>query len=98
MISAEEKKIIQKNKKTIEKAKKFFHDEKETSCMLAGRWQCEKDYEDILDYKKNIQNRADDFDVEIVKMKKRPFGYTFKVDHLTFEAKFGRKITLTLVQ
>jgi hypothetical protein len=48
---------------------------------LASRWMDESQYEDINDYKKNLQKFVDDnnLGVTITKMLKRPFGCEFTV-------------------
>ena len=43
---------------------------------LYERWQDEKEYEDIEDYLKAIQNKAP----EAFKIHKRPFGFTAKCE------------------
>ena len=49
----------------------------DTLSMLRARWQDEKQYEDIVDYKKHLEKNYPF--LNIVKMQKRPFGFIFKV-------------------
>lgn len=61
---------------------------------LAERWTCERDYEDINDYLKVIQESIP----EAVKIHKRPFGVTCKCDdgNIRIEARCsGGNLTLT---
>lgn len=43
-------------------------------CYLYERWQDEKEYENIEDYKKNLQELL--VSHTIIRMTKRPFGFT----------------------
>ncbi len=69
------------------RAKAFFEDAQvqQTLGMLWGRWQDEKQYEDINDYKTPFLEAASDYGVTIVKMNKRPFGFNFTADGQTFQ-------------
>jgi len=62
-----------------ETAGKFFNDSLDRMAYLASRWMDEAQYEDINDYKKNLQKFSDDngLGVTITKMVKRPFGCEF---------------------
>jgi hypothetical protein len=46
---------------------------------LAGRWADEKEYEDIAEYQKNLQELANKYGIKILSMTKRPFGFIFVV-------------------
>jgi hypothetical protein len=60
-------------------ASKFFDDSHELMSILYSRWQDEKEYEDIADYGKVISEKVDAIGGTFVKMKKRPFGFTYKL-------------------
>jgi hypothetical protein len=45
---------------------------------LYGRWQDERQYEDIEDYRKAVEVKAPY--VKIIKMSKRPFGFIFEAE------------------
>ena len=48
---------------------------------MAMRWQDEKDYEDIEDYKARILTELPK-EMHLIKMTKRPFGFQFRMlDH-----------------
>ena len=47
---------------------------------LYGRWMDESEYEDIGEYKKVLQKVADDYDVQVTKMVKKPFSFHFTAD------------------
>lgn len=51
-----------------------------TIANLTGRWNDEKEFEDINDYKAVLQKVLDKFDVSIIKMHKRPFGCTVLIN------------------
>ena len=55
----------------------FFEDTHELLVNLYGRWQDEKEYEDITSYAKPIFPAAMEHGVRILKMTKRPFGLQF---------------------
>jgi hypothetical protein len=57
-------------------AKNFFYKSLDHMAYLASRWWDESEYENINDYKKNIQKFSDDnaLGVTITKMLKHPFG------------------------
>lgn len=67
-------------------AKNFFYKSLDHMGYLASRWQDESQYEDINDYKKNLQEFAhrNDLPVTITKMLKRPFGCEFTVGTESF--------------
>lgn len=59
---------------------KKFNDDRTVGQMLvnlAERWLDEKEYEDIREYQKVIQTKADAFGITLTGMTKRPFGCTF---------------------
>ena len=58
----------------------FFNDTEALMGDLYGRWQDEKEYEDINDYKVPFERAAKKWGITIVKMKKSPFGMHFTVD------------------
>ena len=60
-------------------AAKFFMKVADTVTSLYERWLDEKEYEDINDYKAPIEAIAKKFDVQILKMTKRPFGFQFRL-------------------
>lgn len=63
------------------KAEKFFNDSYDHVAMLAGRWADEKGYEDINDYKKNLQNSySKSHGIVIKDMLTSPFGLTWFVN------------------
>jgi hypothetical protein len=65
-------------------ASAFFESVADLTVRLYERWLDEKDYEDINDYLPLIAQAGEEFDVSIVKMTKRPFGFHFNVDSRTF--------------
>jgi hypothetical protein len=81
------------NAKTIEAktavkttALAFFDEVYETLSDLYGRWQDEKEYEDIEDYRAPFVEVAKKHGVRIVKMTKRPFGFVFSTELGTYTA------------
>lgn len=60
----------------------FFHKALDRMGYLASRWMDESQYEDINDYKANLQKFIDEnnLGVTITKMSKRPFGCEFTVN------------------
>lgn len=46
--------------------------------QLYERWQCEKNHEDINDYKEAIRKNVSAINAEITDMTKRPFGVKFR--------------------
>jgi hypothetical protein len=72
--------MIQHSQKAID----LFHSVAQTVANLGGRWQDEKEYENIEDYKKALEPRATPFGATITKMSKRPFGFDFTVEGGTY--------------
>lgn len=68
----------------------FYEKAQPTMEYLAGRWQDEREYEDIADYAKPLQKLAKAAGVEIVKMTKRPFGCIFTVGGKRFALTIGK--------
>lgn len=60
-------------------AVKFVNDVEAPLTNLWGRWQDEKEYEDIKDYALPLKSVADAAGVEVIKMTKSPFGCHFRV-------------------
>ena len=60
---------------------------------LYGRWLDEQGLEDIKEYAKVIQVELDKYGFKIVVMKKKPFGFTFKINDM--EAIYQLTITTT---
>ncbi len=60
---------------------------------LYGRWLDEQGLEDIKEYAKVIQVELDKYGFNIVVMKKKPFGFTFKINDT--EAIYQLTITTT---
>ncbi len=60
-------------------ALKFYHDIEELVANLWCRWQDEKAYEDIADYGKVIAKEVEAIGGVFGAMKKRPFGFTYKL-------------------
>lgn len=65
-------------------ASNFFDASCERMQLLAFRWRDEAGYENIADYKANLQVIADQHGVTITKMTRRPFGCEFTVDGRTY--------------
>lgn len=67
-------------------AKNFFYKSLDRMGYLASRWMDESQYEDINDYKANLQKFVDEnnLGVTITKMLKRPFGCEFTAGSDTF--------------
>ena len=86
---------VKKGKMTTEertkKAKKFFNETAPFVECLAFRWDNEKEYEDINDYKTALQKKGKEFGVKILKMTKRPFGFTWKLGKATYKTKTTSK-------
>ena len=64
----------------------FFNVALDRMGYLASRWMDESQYEDINDYKQNLQKFIDDnkLGVVVTKMFKHPFGCEFTVDGQRF--------------
>lgn len=75
------------NEKASTQAAKFFDANHKFLVELWARWQDEHEYENINDYSVPIQREADKFGITIVKMHKRPFGFSFKVNEAGHEHK-----------
>jgi hypothetical protein len=63
-------------------------------CYLSGRWNDEKEYEDIEDYKARIETELSDLKVEgfkIAAMKKRPFGFKAEYKGATYVFTMGAR-------
>ena len=60
---------------------------------LYGRWLDEQGLEDIKEYAKVIQVKLDKYGFTIVVMKKKPFGFTFKINET--EATYQLSISST---
>lgn len=71
-------KLIQKGFPS-QQAIKFTKDVEITMEYLYSRWQDEKKYEDIKDYKIPVDEIAKKHGVTVIKMTKKPFGFTFTV-------------------
>lgn len=71
---------------TTAEALKFYNDAEEQMTYLAGRWQDEKDYEDLNDYMKPLQLIAERAGVELISMTSSPFGVNFRVGDRRFHA------------
>lgn len=56
----------------------FFDGQQSFICYLYARWQDEKEYEDIEEYKSAIQMKMPEGFL-ITKMTKRPFGFEFTI-------------------
>lgn len=63
---------------TLEKINNFLDSSEQLMSNLYGRWQDEKEHEDINDYKAPIEKNLPSGFV-ITKMNKRPFGFNFTV-------------------
>lgn len=61
-------------------AGKVFDKLQQTVMNLFERWLDEKEYEDIKDYGKVIAPLLKKHKAKLVKMSKRPFGFTFTVE------------------
>ena len=68
-------------------ASDFFEDIKDHGFNLYCRWQDEKEYEDIEDYRKAFIKAATEHAVEIGKMTKRPFGFEFFAEDKKYKFK-----------
>lgn len=64
---------------TTDAINKMFNDNACETLMFAlyDRWQNEKEYEDIKDYLKLVNEFLKTHKMEAVKMNKRPFGFNF---------------------
>jgi hypothetical protein len=51
-----------------------------TMLNLVSRWLDESEYEDIADYAKIINKELEQYNLVVLKMSKRPFGFTFVVN------------------
>jgi len=78
--------MSEEQRKTV--AKQFFNSMSTLIENLASRWQDEKQYEDIADYKKVIDKAAKKFSgVKVTEMTKRPFGFFFTLAGCTYQVK-----------
>ena len=68
-----------------QKAVNFYNDAESTISYLAQRWSDEKEYENIDDYKKPLEEMAEKSGVKIQKMIKKPFGCLFSVENQEFQ-------------
>ena len=66
------------SKEDIKRINDMFNDVSDFVENLASRWQHEKEYEDIAEYQKVIQQLLPKGFV-ITAMTKRPFGFKFKI-------------------
>jgi len=76
---------VPKPNEPSQRASDFFSAIEKKMAYLYGRWQDEKEYEDIKDYQLPLNPIAEQFGVTITKMNKRPFGFIFKVDGRTYK-------------
>lgn len=67
------------------KAEQYFEAAYQTLNYLAQRWQDEREYENIQEYKDLLQKMANRFGVTVTRMTKRPFGCEFEVDSRTYQ-------------
>lgn len=81
----------QQAKERAEKALKLFNSLQSIMVYLYGRWQDEKEYEDIKDYGVNIKKEVEAVGGEFIKMNKKPFGFTFKLADATYQIKVTSK-------
>jgi hypothetical protein len=65
----------------------FLNEITETMSYLYGRWQDEKEYEDINDYQKPLKSLLEKHNVTIVKMTKRPFGFRMIMEGKSWDVK-----------
>lgn len=64
----------------LDNLKLFFDEVKDTFQYLAGRWEDEKEHEDIGEYLPPLQVIAKKHNVKIQFMRKKPFGFVFICD------------------
>lgn len=76
-----------------QRAQKFWDDCFDTVTSLHVRWLSECQYEDIADYAAPLKSIVERHSgVTIVKMNKRPFGFTLTIDGRRFQIKsYARK-------
>jgi hypothetical protein len=79
-------------KKSIEfneTAKAIWKSLNKTMGYLAGRWADEKSYEDINDYRKEIDKKLRPFKVTVASMSRSPLGFTFKLDGVVYQIRMS---------
>jgi len=69
----------------------FYKASQQTMEYLYGRWQDEKEYEDIKDYSKPLEGPAKTAGVNILRMTKKPFGCEFSVGPKVFRLEHTSK-------
>ena len=74
-----------KKEKRMEIAQNFFYEMEGLMSALYCRWQDEKEYEDIEDYMKVVLPEVVKIGGTFDKMKKRPFGFTYKLADATYQ-------------
>jgi hypothetical protein len=77
---------LMSNAATTDKANRIFTAAFGTMERLYGRWQDEKQHEDIRDYGASVAPHVDAEGGRFLEMSKKPFGFTFEVDGLTYSA------------
>lgn len=78
-------------KERIALANKFFEDSQNLVGNLYGRWQDEKEYEDINDYGKPVQKALEKIGGKLVSMHKKPFGFTYELGGYQYRVKYTAK-------
>ena len=72
--------MIQTSKENSLNINNFYTTIENMMVNLYSRWQDEKEYEDINDYKNVIAKEAEKFNIKVCKMNKKPFGFNFTID------------------
>jgi hypothetical protein len=72
-------------------AEKFYDKMENFVVSLYGRWQDEKDYEDINDYGTLIKKEVDKIGGKFIKMVKKPFGFLYSLDDVTYQISISNK-------
>lgn len=62
------------------KAKQFYEEIEEVLSYLRARWQDEDEYEKLSMYLLPLVGKAEECDVDLVKMTEDPFGVQFQAD------------------
>jgi hypothetical protein len=78
-------------KERIAIANKFFEDSQKMVGYLYIRWQDEKEYEDINDYGKPVQEALEKIGGKLISMHKKPFGFTYELADFQYRVRHTAK-------
>lgn len=85
------KNITNSKNNKIKNIETFFAKIQSRMENLYSRWHDEHEYENIQNYKNLIQKWADDYDIKILAIKKRPFSFIGEFNDMKFKIKITAK-------